>query len=201
MIANHFSLFFLHLILLFFWFYLFIPEKNANQCMYSLFLFISLLKGKVAVKFERFNLAFWSCRQGDQLNIVTEVVGLISWQPKRLFWGYQYSHFCSGSLAELIRFHKPPLPILFFFISLFVCLFILLMGMWLQAYIIVFLKYQLMIFYHKSTIMHTYVDIYIEIYSQLTHTPTQLHFVYNIVVVVWSLVVSTSLTDNIFIKL
>ena len=88
-----------------------------------------------------------------------------------------------------------------FFIYFFVCLFVLLMGMWLQAYIIVFLKYQLMIFYHKSTIMHTYVDIYIEIYSQLTHTPTQLHFVYNIVVIVWSHVVITSLTNNIFIKL
>ena len=44
-------LFFGYLILLFCWFYLFILEKNVNQCMYN-------LKGKVTGKFKKFNLAF-----------------------------------------------------------------------------------------------------------------------------------------------
>ena len=102
---------FLDLILLFFCFLLF------NPCMYHLFF---LLKGEGTVKFERFNLVFWSWRQGDQLNIVTQVVGLISWWPERLFRKFQFSHFWSGSPTGLIRFHRPPLWIVFF-ICWFVC--------------------------------------------------------------------------------
>ena len=36
-----------------------------------------------------------------------------SWWPKWLFWGFQYSHFCSCSPAKLIRFHCPSLGIFF----------------------------------------------------------------------------------------
>ena len=50
-----------------FWFYLFIPEN-----------IFPLFKGEVAVKFDRFNLGFWSWRWGDQLVMVSEVVGFIS---------------------------------------------------------------------------------------------------------------------------
>ena len=35
------------------------------------------------------------------------------WWLERLFQGYQYSHFSSDSPAELIRFHLPPLWLLF----------------------------------------------------------------------------------------
>ena len=41
-------------------------------------IFFPLFKGEVAVKFDRFNLGFWSWRWGDQLVMVSEVVGFIS---------------------------------------------------------------------------------------------------------------------------
>ena len=78
-------------------FYLYIAEKNVNQINVK---FNSLLKGEVTEKFERFNLAFLSWREGDQLNIVTQVVGLIRWWPYQLFWGFRYSHFCSSPLQN-----------------------------------------------------------------------------------------------------
>ena len=41
------------------------------------------------------------------------MIGLISLWPKGLFWGFEYSHSCSGSSADLIRVHFVPLWILF----------------------------------------------------------------------------------------
>ena len=49
--------FFKYLILQFFWFYSFIPENNANQCIIS---FLLKGEGEVTAKFEKFNLVFSS---------------------------------------------------------------------------------------------------------------------------------------------
>ena len=51
---------------------------------------------------------------------MTDVLGLISWLPERLLRGFKYSHFCSSSPAELIRFHHSLLWI-FLLAFLFVC--------------------------------------------------------------------------------
>ena len=109
---------------------------------------------------------------------MTQVVGLISWWPKQLFQGFQYSHFCSSSPG------LPPTTV-----NDFSCSFLLLIAMKPHVYIIVCSKCQLMIFYHKSVIMHTYLHIYIYTLT-CKGTPTYLHNVlpnYTIVVIWWYL--------------
>ena len=49
-----------------------------NSSVFWFFCIYFSLKGEMAVKFGRFNLAFLSRRQGDQLNTMTQAVGLIS---------------------------------------------------------------------------------------------------------------------------
>ena len=106
---------FLYLILLFFVFTcLFQRRIPTNACI----IYFSIKRWSDS-KTLKIKIAFWSWRKGDQLNIVTEVVWLISWWPEQLFREFQYSHFRCGSPAELIRFHRQPLWIFFLFVSLF----------------------------------------------------------------------------------
>ena len=46
----------------------------------------------MTVKFERFNLGFWIWREREQLNIVTQLVGIISWRPGGPFWDFGTGH-------------------------------------------------------------------------------------------------------------
>ena len=95
----------------YFRFYLFITEKNANQCMYNYF----SIKRRSASKIWKIQFSILKLNTRMLIKyIVTAVVGLISWWPEWLFWGFKYSHFCSGSPAELVRIHRPPLWTLFF---------------------------------------------------------------------------------------
>ena len=127
----------------------------------------------MTVKFERFTLVFWSWSSGDQLNIVTEVVGLISCCLERLFRGFQYSHFYSGSLAELISSHRSPLWILFpFFVCLLVC--------FVDVYVTTSL-YNCLLEVSVDDILsqiynnpHIYTQIHTHILTYI-HTPTHLH--------------------------
>ena len=100
---------------------------------------------------------------------MTEVVGFISWKRERVFWGFQYIHVCSGSPAELIRFHPPPLWI---FICLFVC--------FADGYVTTSLYNDLLemsvddILWHVYNNAHINTHIHTNILTYI-HTPTHLH--------------------------
>ena len=97
------------------------------------------------------------------MNIVNQVIGLIVGWPDRLFQGFQYSHFCSGSSAERIRYTLPTAVDIF--------LFLLLMVRELQVIHNCFLEVSVDdILSQVFILMHTHIHIYIHIYSH-THTP------------------------------
>ena len=118
---------------------------------------------------------------------MTEVVGLISWWPEQLFWGFHYNHFCAGFPTELVRFHRPSLWIHFF---VFVCLF----CWWLCSLNNCLLELSvndIMIFYDKSIIMETYIHIYIHKHSYINTRPhTYIKFCLQYIVGVWWYLVS-----------
>ena len=47
-----------------------------------------------------------------------------AWWPEQLLQGFQYSYFCSGSPVEQIKFHWPPLWVVFLFVFLFLFCFV-----------------------------------------------------------------------------
>ena len=152
------------------------------------------------------------------------MVGLISWWPVRLFWGFQYRHFCSVSSAALTGSTAHHCE--YFFVCLFFCLSV---GFFCwcfynhKPFIIVCLKCQLMMFYHA----HIYIctaqktadsvtfteetlngqphflctDIYAHILTYtLAHTNTPIHikcYLQLSIVVIWWYLNVTSLTNNI----
>ena len=124
---------------------------------------------------------------------MTEVIGFISWKPERVFWGFQYIHVCSGSPAELIRFHPPPLWIC---ICLLVC--------FADGYVTTSLYNDLLEMSVDDILWHVYNNAHINthIHKTYSHTYTHPHIYikfcleYIIVVVCWYVVI-TSLTNNI----
>ena len=97
------------------------------------------------------------------------MLGLISWLPESQFWRFQYSHFYSCFLAELIRFQRPPRWILFF-VFVFVYIYVATSHIKLFAWIANWL------YFTTSTYInaHTYINIntYILTYS---HTRARTH--------------------------